>query len=191
MFILYIIHHIHFPPTSNLSTWHFSGIHLLILMWCNVFWSSPHSLKEKNLLNFNLFHSLFVLTAVCLSTVVKGASGGLQSILNLQWMSWIGRSPLRLVCPAQHVSATVLDLHMHIITNMHTQSYLSLCFWLFRRANTVFSQFLPIDSLNLQHTNETVWAAVSGLFVSPTSMTPGPMPSTPNPLQPLSIQGLL
>lgn len=36
---------------------------------------------------------------------LKGASGGLWSVLNLQWMSRIRGSPLWLVCPAQHVSA--------------------------------------------------------------------------------------
>lgn len=63
--------------------------------------------KKKKNLHVNLlldilkrFFNFFIFAFAA----VQGASGGLWSVLNLQRVSWFRRSPLRLVCPAQHVS---------------------------------------------------------------------------------------
>ncbi len=47
---------------------------------------------------------LYLILVLCFSAAVKGASWSLWSVLNLQWVPGIRWPPLRLVCPAQHVS---------------------------------------------------------------------------------------
>lgn len=99
-------------------------------------------------------------------------------------MSRIRRSPLWLVCPTQHVSTTrtVIIVCAHIqYTNTYAHLYFFFSLSIFRHTNTIFFfYFLPIHSQSLKYTTQTVWGALFGLLASPTSMTPGPMPSTPS-----------
>lgn len=119
-----------------------------------------------------------VINHCCISAAVKGASGGLRSVFNLQWMSWIRRSPLWLVCLAQHVSVTAMDLFTLF-------TILILCDFF------MYFIFLPMHSLSFQHTNKTVWGVLclGCWFLLPQWR----LVSCPalHPLQPLSIQWLL
>lgn len=146
---------------------------------------------------------MFIFNLPSSPAALKGASGGLWSVLNLQWMSRIRGSPLWLVCPAQHVSAhkythtqsatkTEADDHGIFNTGLCLATGIKTLNVTINRQKKSISKMTHWESL--EHPQQTFWMGGGAAYRSLASANPpwrlGSCPAL-RPLQPFSIQGVV